>query len=371
MHSRLLLVGLLPALSSGCHRSSSDPEPAPQPLVLNLGLAAARIYGTGDLRLVAASEEGEGRDLTGDGDTLDRVLHLLDLDGFGLFNTGLAMPPPTPFPRDEVPPPELESSDALAVLVVSEVATGFDANGNGIPDETLTWVFNHRTGALRALPFVHAGVRLGGDLAVFQCVEDSGTVLRVLDGRDDSLVTLPAPGSFPLFVRDNLVVFATSESGAVDLNLDGDALDLAVLQLYDADQRRLVNTAWSTSLVQWAGGTLGFLVLEAHQGGRDIDGDGDANDLAFLVLDPRTGRVRNPGLVGAILVSPIGEAESFLFVASEAVIGDRNGDGDQRDSIFLSYDPATDRLLDSRIAVSPAASVGLVAAAGRWVGLPV
>jgi hypothetical protein len=191
---------------------------------------------------VGVSEEGEGRDLDGDGDTTDVVLHILDLGGVTFVNTGLAFPRSSPFDHD--PPVRFACNDALGVFMVSEAETGRDVDEDGVEGEVSTWTFNRRTGVLKGLPFTHEVLVLDGDLAVIIADDGSGPALHVFDARDDSLAT-PAVGPSGVWgVRDGIVAFTRSEEGALDLNADGDASDPFVLQLYDADARRVVNAAF-------------------------------------------------------------------------------------------------------------------------------
>lgn len=358
---------LLLLVLAGCH-SSSDSDPAPQPtsLVVNLGLAAVGVSGRGDLRLVAASEEGEGRDLDGDGDSTDVVLQILDLGSGALANTGLAFPRRLPFDHD--PPIPSGSNDSFAVFQVSEEETGRDLDEDGIPGEVTTWTFNRRTGALTNLATVHGGLAFGDDLTAFLTFDQAGGALHVFDGRDGSLTTLAVEPSALLAVQGSLVAFTRDEQGLFDLNADGDTSDFAVLHLYDADSGRVVNSSFTiVGQARIQDGFAGFYVFESENGGLDLNGDGDAEDLVFVALEGKTGLTRFPGFGGSFFPDfPDPDAKGFLLSPSEEV-RDRNGDGDVSDEVVLFYEPRSDRIFDTGLAVS---SFPLVQA-GSWIGVPV
>ncbi len=364
---------------AACHSSSdSDPVPEPTSLVVNLGLAAVSVSGTGALRLVAASEEGEGRDLDGDGDKTGVVLQILDLERGSQANTALAFPRRLPFDHD--PPLRSGSNDSFAVFQVSEEETGRDLDEDGIPGEVTTWTFDRRTGALTNLSAVHGGLAFGDDLFAFFTRDEVGNeALNVFDGRDGSLTTLPiepavllAPSNL-LAAHGSTVAFTRDEAGVFDLNADGDASDFAVLHLYDADSGRVVNTSFAI----WPGtltiqdGFAGFGVSESQQGGLDLNGDGDADDVVFVAVEATNGLTRIPGFDAgfdgesfAAFFDP--DSKGFLLTVPEKDL-DRNGDGDTADLVALLYEPRSDRIFDTALAVPYSALVQ----AGAWIGVPV
>lgn len=365
----ITLVSLSLALTACDSGSHSDPAPPPEPLVTNLGLAVQRQYGQGNVRLLEASEEAQGRDWTGDGDREDVVWQILDLPSATVTNTGLARPPRFGL-RDEVPGPGYACNDALAVFQVSEEATGSDLDGDGVL-EVLTWTFNRRTGALRSLPFAHNFQILDGDFAVFQAPAPSGddSQVHVFDGRDGSLTTLATEAFALLAAREGVVAFARHERGAFDLNADGDALDPLVLHLHDLGSGRTWNASFDVSAgpVNIRAGFVGFSVAEALHGGLDLNGDGDATDVVFVTVDGRNGLTRIPGYVAADLADfPTPSSDGFLLFVPEDG-RDRNGDGDDADRIALFYDPARDAEIDTGLAGSYPSFLR----SGRWIGVPV
>jgi hypothetical protein len=142
-----------------------------------------------------------------------------------------------------------------------------------------------------------------------------------------------------------------------------------VLHLYDADSSRVVNTAFAilpfTLRIQ--DGFAGFSVAETENGELDLNGDGDAGDVVFVAVEARTGLTRIPGLTDAFPPDSFGpDAMGFLLVLFEGDV-DRNGDGDTSDHVALLYEPRSDRIVDSALAVSGSTLVQ----AGPWIGVPV
>jgi hypothetical protein len=334
---------------------------------VNQGLAAERLIGRGDVRMVVRSEAEHGSDLDGDGDTLDRVLDLLDLSSGAVLHTGLALP--RRFQRDEVPPPRFDSSDSLAVFQVSEAETGRDADGDGRRDEVETWVYLRSSGELRTLAFAHGALFLEGEVAAFLAPLPGGEFgVAVFDARDGSLTRLAPESAFPVAVRDRVVAFVASERGALDLNADGDTSDVAVLHLYDADARLVRNAGFEVAdfVVRLAGGFAGFAAAEAANGGLDLDGDGDASDVTFVAVEARTGRTRIPSLSRGGLVHSE-DPELFALWVPEGP-RDENGDGDAQDRLLRVYDPARDVVVDTALAFPP---FGAVVRSGSALGHPV
>ncbi len=355
---------------AGCH-SSSDPDSSSQAqeLAVNLGLAVGSLFGSGDQWLVGVSEAGEGRDLDGDGDRTGLVLHVLDLGSGTLTNTNLAYPELT-LVEAVVRPPRLGGNDKLAVFQISEAETGRDLDGDGIRGEVSTRILDRRTGVVRALSFEHDDFKLGGELVALTSRDATGTFLHVFDARDGSLTTLPDEAAAPVAVQGRLVFFTRNEDGVFDLNADGDADDFHVLHRYDADSGRIVNTTLNGGVyVHVLDGFAGLNIGEEDQG-QDLNGDGDAADQVFVALDLRSGQMRIPGITEASFVNPFvnpgDDSKAFLLTAAEQGL-DRNGDGDTDDTVALFYEPRSERVLDTAVALE----VDSFVQAGRWIGVRV
>jgi Tol biopolymer transport system component len=258
-----------------------------------------------------------GPDLNGDGDTLDKVVHLSLAAGpaqnLQCAATAVSL-----------------STDWLAALVseADQGPGGTDLDGDG---DTLDGVVE-----------VH----------------------RVIDG--------PGPCSSPTWrnlgqaademeVSGSLVAFITPEAaqGGADLNGDGDSLD-RVLQLYDAAGDQLINVGQAaeefvlgSSAVTVCGRhqLVAFRTREAAQGGQDLNGDGDATDDVLNVYDAetrtliRTGQAVTPCRLGAcdprLPYRVFGSKVKFLTLEPAQGGRDLNGDGDATDLILQSLDVCT------------------------------
>lgn len=158
-------------------------------------------------------------------------------------------------------------------------------------------------------------------------------------------VGLAIDGAFQ--ARRRIVALRVGEQGqgGVDLNGDGDAFD-TVYHLYDASSGVVHNlglageVAQGGTPVQLSGTCAAFLVSELSDGiGVDLNGDGDALDLVLHVHDPRAGVTSNLGLAaGAFTLK--GDLVAFLVPEVGQGVADLNGDGDQADEVVHVHDAA-------------------------------
>jgi hypothetical protein len=183
----------------------------------------------GDRLAVAIDEASQGEDLNGDGDELDRIVHLLDPVLGTSTNLGFEAS-------------SLAGAGGELAVLRDESASGNDWNGDGDELDRVFFVWDPLTGQLE-----NTGVATNG----------------VLAGAGDS--------SF-LFVVPEI------EDGG-DRNGDGDTDD-QVYALYDLALRRTLVLGLAASPsgagITQAGAAL-FLVSEFAQG-RDLNGDGDQVD---------------------------------------------------------------------------------------------
>lgn len=224
--------------------------------VQNLGLAATSVALSASHVAALVSEAGEGADLNGDGDSADTVVAVRALDGGGWANVGQAAV-------------KLALAGPIAVFLTDESAQG-SARINGDADAT--------DRVLQIYDAALGRILLGATTTPRACAAEE-FVIGGTAGRE-------------------LVAFRTSEAaeGGLPLNGDGDIAD-DVLQIYDVESRRLLNTAMAVTPCRLEacdprqpyrvqGDTVTFLTLEADQG-RDLNGDGDQDDLVLQVFNPR------------------------------------------------------------------------------------
>ena len=219
-------------------------------------------------------------DLNGDGDTADAVVHVVNLESSETFNLGLAVPllcdvavfPPRCSPVQPV------VGDSIVAFLVSEAAQGAsDLNSDGDTFDDVLFVYD----AKRA--------------------EVSSTELGVAHGttRSVSFMTFP----FVPIVFDDTVVFLVGEreQGGVDLNDDGDVIDAVIHLIPPKKHHRVDNLALAAprigffqSPVLEASGDDKFvsvLVGEPEQG-RDLNRDGDADDVITMTVHVPNGKAR-------------------------------------------------------------------------------
>lgn len=247
-----------------------------------------------------------GVDLNGDGDTGDRVLHTHELATGITRNWGLA----------------LGASPLVVgsrlVLLIEERGLR-DLNEDGDTDDRVASVLDLASGELRNL-----GVALVSGLQL--AATSTALYLRVDEGHQ----------------------------GGTDLNGDGDSLD-SVLHVLRHGSERVENLGLAVGTIRAADPFAAVGVLEADQGGSDLNGDGDALDSVLHVVDPGTLRVRNLGLefrgfgLGLPRETHLPLRDDVLaFGVSEAGQGqDLDGDGDLDGDVFFQLDGVSGMLWNS------------------------
>ena len=142
-----------------------------------------------------------------------------------------------------------------------------------------------------------------------------------------------------------------ADQGGADLNGDGDADD-TVLQVAERGQPdEWTNTGEPAEVIPASGAVVAFLTPEAP--GRDLNGDGDTEDRVLQLWFAGG---------GGDLVNTDQAAEEFVlgdqlvaFRTSEAAQGEGslNGDADSDDDVLQMYDLAARRLIRTGQAVTP------------------
>lgn len=344
----------------------------------NFALAARALVGRERLWLVQVEErEQGGRDGNGDGDALDELVYVLDLERDGFLGTPLAVA------GADDDPPLLACDGEAAAFAVDEAAEGArDLNGDGDALDRVLFVLAPAHGTLENLGFAVSAIEVGGALVAFAVDEAAdggrdmdvdgdadGSVLHVHDLRDGSLRAFTLRDSRPLAVRDERVALCLSERAGLDLTHDGDELDRAVLEVYDARVGSLHNTALALAapVVAATAHTFGFPVSEADQGRGDLSGDGDADDAVYHVYDPGRGLLANLRLCVPLYPAPATDGEHFLLHAFEQAAGrDTNADGDLDDLVVHVF--AADTGIVSATGLASQASAVLM---DGWVGVSV
>ncbi|MBI3909973.1 MAG: hypothetical protein HY320_03455 [Armatimonadetes bacterium] len=341
--------------------------------VFSLGLAVAsvgaqdsemppvRVAGNYAAVLVSEADQG-GRDLNGDGDQMDDVLHVVDLTTRRIRNLGLAVE-------------EMQMSDRWVAVAVPEARQGGqDLNGDGDASDVVLYAVELATGEAKCLRLdASSGIQVAGDRALAAVSEaaqggkdlngDGDTldvVAHLVDLSTGEIRNLGVDTADGFAITPRLAAMAVSEGrqGNRDLNGDRDTQDL-VLHVYDLAKNELLNTEMDASGGVAAGGQYAVAIArEARQGGRDLNGDGDLQDQVAQVYDLEARALLNTGL----------DATDGAWVAKEGVAiacleanqgnHDLNGDGDQDDSVVTAFFPATKKAWNSGLTFEGEAIAG-------------
>ena len=261
----------------------------------NLGLGGDGVLLSGNWLAFTVSERGQGEDLNGDGDMVDGVLHVRDLEAGETTNLGIAGSGSTTF-----------SGNWLA-FAVRESYQGEDLNGDGDMEDNVVHVRDLRAGATTNL------------------------------GLDN-----PCEDYCELALSDKWLAFEVSEDGqGEDLDGDGD-MDDFVLHLRDLEAGETANLGLAGSDYNSVPPVLSgnWLVFEVSEDGRreDLNGDGDMEDRVLHVDNLESGETTNLGLAASVPGSEL-SGNWLKFVVFEEDQGeDLNGDGDRRDAVLHVVD---------------------------------
>ena len=269
------------------------------PPITNVGVAAFEAIREKDTLVFSVSEAGHGfKDLNGDADANDLVLHTYDLSGDVLLNLGLAAVSP------------LADTERFAFGVYEGSQGNNDLNGDGDSMDWVLHVHNVTTSqtenlAIEGLPAAFQRSRIGYLLTEFQAghvdlngdgdVWISEQVPHVLDLEDGSVRNLGVAGFVAEGSDDRILVKINEQiDGGIDRNGDGDIHD-DILSIYEGDFGTSIDFAIDGSEVHVAGEQLTFAVSESANGFVDLNGDGDAQDWVLHVAHV------TPGVCGEIV----------------------------------------------------------------------
>lgn len=371
----LLLVACALALSGAPRVSSAGPITTTLTLDPNL----RHIPVSGRYGLLSVVETT--KDLNGDGDLLDRVVHVYDAQTNTSRNLALAteLPPLDMFTRYT----PFQVFGAWGAFLVAEAAQGADRNGDGDLLDAVPCVVRLATGARTNLGLASDGFLQLDDgwlaFGVWELANGAGdlngdgdpfdVVLHVRTLGAGATTTNVAVAIAPLSPFAEWAAFATNGSAFVfplaeaahgaDINLDGDVFDL-IAQMYvpATGVRTNLGLALMWPPYFFPGRTTGsFLPLHVDEfgsAGADRNGDGDVLDIVLAVVDVATGVVINVGrsvdygAVGDDADTAVYIGGSYVwFETAEAAEGfDLNGDGDAIDrNVRQVYDVGSGALI--------------------------
>jgi len=347
---------LLPVLlAAGCREGSGGSS------VANLGLAAGLLVESDGLVAFDVPEFSQDEtDLDGDGDVLDRVLHVYDFVDGSLTNLGLACELGT-----------VVVGGVLVAFAVPEDDQGdADLNGDGDTEDLVLHVYSAETGVTTNTGLAFLGTpELGIASVAFQVFEDGqdatdlngdgdtdDLVLHVYDARTGLTTNTQRASTSQVTFHDHAFGFTTDEpSSAADLNGDGDATDRYVFELYDLLLGGVEQTPLALRPTFFLAANVDdwlVLVDEAEQE-LDLNGDGDELDGVWHQVDPH-----GPATVVLAYSSLDSRASigngSALALAAEEIDGlDANGNGNLLDVQAVLHDPLHAQTFASALAVDP------------------
>ena len=310
-------------------------------------------------------------DLNGDGDRLDRVLHVHDLEEgettnleatgafYGLSGKGIAF---EERPGGSLHAYNLESRGttdlglarefgALSsewllfyaregpqdlnrdgdtgdwVLQMYDFDSGETANSSLAATERYIWELSVKT-----LAFEISEQEQNADLNADGDIDD--VVLHVFDLKSGETKNSGLSGRIGNeFVGRWLAICIPEEAQVEDLNGDGDNND-SILHLYDLESGTAINFGFNVGANELlhAGTWLAFSVSEGREG-RDLNGDGDEEDYVPHLHDLESGETTNlkvDALVGEIFGNVFGALSEKWFAFR---VRDLNGDRDFDDSV--------------------------------------
>lgn len=309
--------------------------------ITSLGMDATFGFkAAGDWIATATSETNQyNRDLNGDGDTADVVAQLYRISTGKWTNTGLECS----F--------GIALTPQLLAVGVDEARQGKkDLNGNGTADDVVCEVWNLATGEL-----FNTGQDCGGGIAADGAIcgfvtREANQGKRDLNGDGDAedevaqvyqlgdagVRNLRYDASGGIVAGAGKIAFACSEyNQKKDLNRDGD-MDDFVLLTYDPTANRITNVGYAVDGELASGeGMVAWKVLEADQGNRDINRDGDTDDSIACVLDLATGSFGVTGWAASDSLAVCQRAAVFGCPEIDQGNKDLNGDGDTDDEVLV------------------------------------
>ena len=329
---------------------------------------------------LAVNEAWQGNtDLNGDGDALDRVIHILDLATGTTTNLGLATlyyglgASATQY---RTFPSFLPVRGQRLGFIVSEAEQGgMDLNGDGDALDAIATVYDVSTGTLTSSGLsgaVFLGQRPWAMIAVQEPqhgdLDGNGLltddVVHLWNVETGAVTNLGLPfvgfGTSPniangwnIHVNGTSFLFNVPESvTGIDTNGDGDTQD-DVLHVFDAALNQLFVTGLATTRAPLIRNGMEVLTVSESAQGSDLNGDGDTGDEVLYLYHKPTGQLRllpfalgtfsQGSHAGVVYGDPFKvHGDRVVFTVLEWGQGqDLNGDGDTNDHIAFLHDFAT------------------------------
>lgn len=332
---------------------------------------SSRVWGGGNWMAICVDEDA--RSLNMDMDTDDTVVVLIDARTATPHETRLAVDFTIADEEDDWP---IAFGGDQAAIQVSEQDNGEkDLNGNGRADDSVLGLYDLTKKQWTSLGVVGARPQfLAGKLYFVRPETDAGkdlngdgdqkdAVLCVCDIASRQIESLGMDASAGFQVAAGAVAALVRESaqGANDLNGDKDVQD-AVAQVYLLADKKWTSTALeSETEMALTPKLLALAVEESAQGGKDLNGDGDATDIVCQVWDIAGGTPTSTGQDCSGGLSADGSLVAFSTAESAQGNTDLNGDKDFTDEVVQVFTLGSARAKN----VGRDASGGMAAGGGK------
>ena len=346
-------------------------------LVTNLMIAGDWLASSDFVGVIEEFEGWSGVDLTGDGDLLDYVYRIHDLEtgitrllpwavGHGFFQS-------------------IAVDRRRVSFLVSEMESGAtDYNNDGDANDLVAFVHDARSGATANLSLAARATGTSGGLVAIGVDEAgqgqdfdgngsiNGIVLFVLRSNALLVENTQVPMSLVNFgsglrVQRGAVLVEAEESsfpaGGIDLNADGDLTD-PVSVLWDVRARRMVNLGLALAPGQVASlqpDAVWVPVSEGFQGDQDLNGDGDTLDQVLHRVALPSYAITNLALATATGTLRASAGRCAFTVSEFMQAADLNGDLDINDLVMHIYEPTPGIAFNTAIACSPIGASAMLA----------
>jgi hypothetical protein len=306
-------------------------------------------------------------DWNSDGDILDRVLHVYDIESGAVTNIGY---------HSTV---SVVKEDGVLFRVPEYGQGQADLNEDGDSWDAWVWHwYDFETGLVRNLKKNGSSASLFDGvitLAVSELTQGNSdlngdgdtwdTVMHLYDLESGNWTNLGLAAD-QATVKDGIAIVPVLEFWqGTDLNSDGDMGD-HVLHYHDLASSTTVNLGLSSRSGQVAGNVIVFATKESHQGFTDLNGDGDHYDSVLHTHDLETGITDNLQLAISYFGADVfGTRWAFAVDEYHEAKTDLNGDGDDRDHVVHLYD-WTDGAI-TNLSIPTSGGGGNFRVAGQWL----
>ncbi|MBI5416359.1 hypothetical protein HZA55_00190 [Candidatus Poribacteria bacterium] len=176
-------------------------------------------------------------------------------------------------------------------------------------------------------------------------------IIRIYNIATGEVIDTGVEGQFSYdSIDNNIISFISNEQNMrIDLNKDGDKID-SVVGYYDVLNKKLNIISYSYFIPSLNEGIVSFITFEGYAG-LDLNFDGDRNDFILQYFDINNNLLTNTKLIAYGNVKK--QKENICFDVQEYVINkDLDGDGDLEDLVVNCYNIQTRSIINTESAGS-------------------